>query len=99
MIELVYSQRFKAELSEIASYIATHSSKEASEKVVESVFSSILLLNHFPRIGRFRAIDYVGAKEFYLLVTGHYFVYYSVCGNNVYIDGIKDTRTGDSYKI
>ena len=99
MIELNYSRKFNTELLEIVSYFKNNISVEAANKLVDSIFSSINLLSYFPRIGKFRAIDYSINKEFYLLVTGHYFIYYSVCKNIVSIDGIKDTRTGDSYKI
>lgn len=98
MIKIYYSQRFKEELSEIALFIANQAGKDAANKVIESIMSSIKLLNHFPKIGVFRGIDKTNTKEFHLLFSGNYFVYYSIFRDKIYIDGIKDTRA-NYYKI
>lgn len=94
MYRIVYSQRFKSEISDIAEYLATHYSTKVAENTIESILSSISILIEFPRIGKFRAYNEMLGIEFHLLVTGRYFVYYSIYQEEIRIDGIKDTRQG-----
>ena len=98
MYNVIYSDRFKEELKEIAVFVARLSNKDAATKLIESIMSSIRLLSHFPKIGILRYLDERSSKEFHLLITGHYFVYYSIFEDTIRIDGIKNTRTG-VYKI
>ena len=91
MIKLLYSQRFNVELLEITSYIKNNSSVTIAEKVAESIMSSIKLLENFPYMGKLRYID-ENSKDYRLLITGHYYIYYSVDHEEVRIDGIKDCR-------
>ena len=91
MIELLYSRRFNVELQEIALYISKMSSTAIAEKVVDSILSSVKLLQDFPYMGRLRYID-EHSKDYRLLITGHYYIYYSVDHEVVRVDGIKDCR-------
>ena len=92
MYQIKYSRRFSAELSEIVEYLSTHYSVDVASNTAESIMSSISLLAKFPRIGVLRAFNVSLATEYHLLVSGHYFVYYSIHLNEIRIDGIKDSR-------
>ena len=92
MIKLNYSRRFRVEISEITEYLIRNLSKEAAIAITDSIMSSISLLTDFPRLGVFRAYDVTYDIEYHLLVSGRYFIYYSIKGESIKIDGIKDSR-------
>jgi plasmid stabilization system protein ParE len=98
MISIIYSERFKVELDEIMRFLKKAVSVEFAYKTFDSILSSIRLLQTFPAIGRLRACDVDTGREYHLLVTGHYFIYYSYLFEEVRIDGIKDVRN-EAYHI
>lgn len=72
-----------SELVDIWSFVATQSSTEAADRLIDTITNRFLLLSRFPEIGRNREEDLrPGLRSF---SVGAYVIFYRVEGNDVLI--------------
>ena len=79
------SPRARADIDEIAYYVAVESSLETADRFVESIYRRFLLLGEHPHAGRRRDDLRPGLRVF---PAGAYLVLYRVEGNDVLIQRV-----------
>jgi toxin ParE1/3/4 len=75
----------EADLDEIWFYVASHSSTETADRLVDSLTTRFFLLSTHPRAGRQREDLWPGMRMF---SVGNYVVLYRVDGMDVVIDRV-----------